>query len=392
MEYRKDCEYIKTARFDTNQGADEVYLTVLSRKGLLFSDALAETHDLYQQTLQNERLSQDSLVFCQIYVSDIENQKEILQASTLFNKLSQSAVAVIQQKPLIGGPLSFSAYHVSSGSNSLQKTVLEDAKSAWRKAVSFTGKHYQMLWHTGYCGQGAFDSYPQSAGILNELVASVKGNGMALLDNMVRTWIYVRDIDNHYAGLVKARKELFFHEGLTDKTRYIASTGIEGRSKEKGSLVSINALSFSNLKPAQVVRMEALTHMSPTIDYGVTFERGLRIRFGDRSLLFVSGTASINNKGEILFPGDVEAQTRRTLENIQVLLKEQGARLNDLASITIYVRDPHTADNVLKIVSSILPVNLPMICVEASVCRPGWLAEIEGIAVIPDTTEFSPFI
>ncbi|MFN2115781.1 MAG: sugar phosphate nucleotidyltransferase, partial [Anaerolineae bacterium] len=53
-----------------------------------------------------------------------------------------------------------------------------------------------------------------------------------------------------------------------------------------------------------------------TIDYGVTFERGIRIRFGDRSHLHISGTASIDKCGEIVHPGDILKQTERTVANI----------------------------------------------------------------------------
>ena len=75
--------------------------------------------------------------------------------------------------------------------------------------------------------------------------------------------------------------------GFFTITRFIASTGIEGFSKEVNSLVSFDAFAIKNLKQEQIVRMEAPKNLPPTITYGVTFERGTRVRFGDRSHLHI---------------------------------------------------------------------------------------------------------
>ena len=84
-------------------------------------------------------------------------------------------------------------------------------------------------------------------------------------------------LDNHYQNMVRARREYFADHGLTDKTRYLASTGIEGGCHVPERLVTVDSFSIGGLKPGQIVRMEAPTPMSPTIVYGVTFERGRRI-------------------------------------------------------------------------------------------------------------------
>ena len=138
--------------------------------------------------------------------------------------------------------------------------------------------------------------------------------------------------------------------------------------------------------------MEALSHLSPTILYGVTFERGLRVRFGDRSHLYISGTASIDNKGNVLYLGDAEAQTRRTIENLRALLEEQDATLDDMAYAIVYARNGHDRQFVRKVLDKELGEKFPLIFVEAAVCRPTWLMEIEGVAIIPDKNGFAPFL
>ena len=138
--------------------------------------------------------------------------------------------------------------------------------------------------------------------------------------------------------------------------------------------------------------MEALSHLRPTILYGVTFERGLRVRFGDRSHLYISGTASINSQGEVLHEGDAGLQTRRAVENVRALLEAQSATLADLAYVIAYVRNVHDRQQVRKVLDEELGEGTPLVFAEAAVCRPAWLMELEGVAIIHDRSEFPPFL
>lgn len=153
-----------------------------------------------------------------------------------------------------------------------------------------------------YSNDAAFDAQLQTDLVFKSLNATIERNGMRLLDNTIRTWVYVGDVDNHYKTMVGARREYFTAQGLTDRTRYLASTGIEGGCQSPERIVSVDSLSIGGLRPEQIVRLEAPSHLSPTIVYGVTFERGLRVRFGDRSHLYISGTASIDSRGRSCFP------------------------------------------------------------------------------------------
>ena len=39
-----------------------------------------------------------------------------------------------------------------------------------------------------------------------------------------------------------------------------------------------------------------------------------------------------------------------------------------------------------------IPSDIPLLMLKGSVCRPEWLVELEGIAIIPDSNEFPDFI
>jgi enamine deaminase RidA (YjgF/YER057c/UK114 family) len=373
-----------------NPGRDESCISVLTPEGLSFGEALAELDRSYAAALERQRLSDATVVFCRIFLSDILNQKAELLRSPLFERLRAScALSIIEQKPVGSGPVSLLAYHIGTWDNAVAKQVAHDD---WRNDLVVTGRNYSLLLTANYTDGDTFNAYAQTQRIFETLNLTIEQNGMNLLDNGIRTWVYVRDLDNHYKDMVRARREYFAAHGLTDKTRYLASTGILGMTHSPERILSVDSLSVGGLKPGQIIRMEALSHLWPTILYGVTFERGLRVRFGDRSHLYVSGTASIDTKGDVLHLGDAEAQTRRAVENVRALLDVQSAQLADLAYVIAYVRNAHDRQRVAKVLEEELGGKTPLILTEAAVCRPTWLMELEGVAITPDQNEFPPFM
>ena len=157
------------------------------------------------------------------------------------------------------------------------------------------------------------------------------------------------------------------------------------------SIISFDAFGINNLKKEQIVSMEALENLPPTIKYGVTFERGTRVIFGDRSHLHISGTASIDKNGEIVHISDVKKQTQHTIDNIKALLASHGAGLKDIAYCIVYVRDFKDKNKVMDVLEKEIPHEAPLLFLEGAVCRPAWLVEMEGVAVIPDSSEFPAF-
>ena len=248
------------------------------------------------------------------------------------------------------------------------------------------------------CPEGT--SEQQTRSIFSAYAAGLERHGLTLEGNCVRTWLFCDDIDHQYAGLVKARREFFAACGLTAQTHFIASTGIAGRPAGAGtpegaySLVSANeGVPAPAAARAAIVQMDALaiegaftqrylyarTHLSPTYDYGVTFERGVRIDTGGQHATLISGTASIDHKGNILHEGDVTAQTRRMWENVEALLDEAGDAWSDVRMMLVYLRNREDAALVKPLFDERFP-DTPKVFLHAPVCRPGWLVEMECIA------------
>ncbi len=205
------------------------------------------------------------------------------------------------------------------------------------------------------------------------------GFDTTIKDSVLRTWIYAPNVDADYPEIVKARKEIFNAINLTKDTHYIASTGIQGKSSKQFARVFMDVWSLKGIDGKNVRYIQVPEYMCPTDNYGVTFERATAVRMGRIDHLFISGTASIDKHGDILYPGDVEKQTRRALENISAVLIEGGFSKNDLSNFMVYLRDPSDYEIVKSVIDQYCE-NLPAIYADAPVCRPGWLVEIEGTA------------
>ncbi len=383
--------YVKASSFSFSGGATEYYFMIDSKEDVSFEHELKNIYNTYVEAMKECGLSGYTLVFSRIYVSDIANQKDMIRNSAIFRELKMGAVSVIQQCPVYGGDIKILMYHIKPGNTALNKKTFDCNGEKHRNGALIKGSFYELLWVANFYGIGAFDSYVQTTEIFESFDHVLDDNGLTLLDNTVRTWIYVRDVDNHYKGMVESRKEYFEQNGLTPETRYIASTGIEGFSNEVDSLVAFDAYAVKNLVPEQIVRMEALENLSPTIQYGVTFERGTRIRYGDRSHLHISGTASIDKHGNVLHLSDVKKQAKRTIENIKALLAPHGAGISNMAYIIGYVRNLKDRRKVMDVLKKEIPENIPLILLEGAVCRPTWLVELEGVAIIPDSCDYPPF-
>ena len=217
------------------------------------------------------------------------------------------------------------------------------------------------------------DSYAQARLLFDKYLDIIRPMGLELKTHCVRTWIYVRDIDSNYAGVVKARNDVFAKEGLSHLTHYIASTGIGGATECLNALVAMDFLTYPQLEEKDKTYLKALSHLSPTHDYGVAFERGVKLGDGQ---IYISGTASIDKYGQVLHPGDVTAQTERLLENIGQLLAEGGSSIDQVPYFIIYLRNSSDYGTVDAYMQKRFPA-VPRILVEAPVCRPAWLIEME---------------
>jgi enamine deaminase RidA (YjgF/YER057c/UK114 family) len=253
------------------------------------------------------------------------------------------------------------------------------------------------LWLTQGCTNSAYrhtflrgQSAPTTTPLLQGYKQSLESRGLTLADNCLRTWFFVKDIDHNYQELVESRKAFFLNEGLTPQTHYIASTGINGNPLCPTDIVQMEAYTVEGLHPEQVQYLKGSSHLNPTSEYGVTFERGTLMQYGDRNHVYISGTASINNHGEVLHVGNVQQQTLRMWENVEALLGEGGMTYDDVMQIVVYLRDCADFQIVKQMFDEKFP-RMPIVFTLAPVCRPTWLIEMECMAVKQANNTFRDF-
>jgi len=370
------------------QNTAELHLAARACEPKRFDRELEEVFAAMALFFEQEGIPFTTAVFLRLFVSDFMNQEDSLGAFAQngMNKFSRAACSVVEQPPLTGNKVLVWLYAiVDHGAKGLSVDRSEGQIVVKREGMAH-------IWSTGMrAKEPGWDSHAQTSAVFAQLERRLRDLNCTVQDNCVRTWLFVKDIDFNYPGVVRSRRDLFETLGMTKDTHYIASTGIEGRHADPGTSVLMDAYAIAGLAGNQVRYLQALQHLNPTHEYGVTFERGTSVDFGDRRHIYISGTASINNRGEIVHKNNVRRQMERVIENIAALLADAGATLADIAHMIVYLRDLSDAPDVERYFAEHFR-ETPKAVVLAPVCRPGWLVEIECIAVMAiDRTDVCRF-
>ena len=331
-----------------------IYRILSASPGGKFEEQLESLNTALLQFLEDE--NKQKLQYIKVFLSDIQNQYEPLLTSELYKTFANKALTVVGQPPLNGSKISL----LIITANEQQKQLLHALRLTDEEA-------------------GTENVYEQTLRLFEMYIDAAKVARTEMKTHLVRTWIYVADIDTNYSSVVKARNDIFSRHGLTPETHFIASTGIGGYSAIRQAKVAIDFLTYPDIKEHDKKYLQALNHLNPTHEYGVAFERGTRVNLGDEQEYFISGTASIDKNGSVLHIGDVKAQAIRLLDNIEALLKDGEATLEDVNYFVIYLRDPSDYSIVDEYMQNRFP-RTPRVIVYAKICRPEWLIEMECTA------------
>ena len=358
---------VQIASFSNGNEVSEYHIILQgTQPTLTYKEQLNNLTDVYNSLLTGE-LKGASALFKRYFLSDAANQEEMLLA--MATEYSDCALSIVEQPPLNGTKIALWVY------------LQTDVQSRALPNGLFEAVHgnYRHFWGGSAFNRAANSEY-QTRLLLNDYVMQLMEQGCRLADNCIRTWFFVQNVDVNYAGVVKARNEVFVTQNLTEKTHYISSTGIGGRHADPKVLVQMDTYAVAGLQPEQIHFLYAPTHLNPTYEYGVSFERGTYVDYGDRRQIFISGTASINNKGEVVYPGNIRKQTERMWENVETLLKEAECTFENLGQMIVYLRDIADYAVVKAMYDQRFP-HTPKVFVHAPVCRPGWLIEMECMGV-----------
>lgn len=101
-------------------------------------------------------------------------------------------------------------------------------------------------------------------------------------------------------------------------------------------------------------------------------------------LLFIAGQVATDAQGKIVGIGDLRVQARQVLENIRTILRANGADMDDVVNVTVYVTDMRAFDDIADIRLEYFPKNGPASAiVEISrLAFPELMIEISAVAAV----------
>lgn len=369
--------------FAVEAGSDQLYLTARINGR---SEAAAATADsmcaaaaavLHSRGMRilNERVF-GTLGFYETYASIRQR----------FPDSAQRPFSYIQGAPVHGDGLSGVQIHAVRPASDTNPGRLYDGLRPCGSIWNRNGTSYIYL--TGL--HGLRDESRHNGGeaaSMFETMQRILASQSADCRNVARTWIYLADILDWYDAFNAIRTQKFRSFGLLpasaeksdiDSAYLPASTGVGGYNPA-GTACYGDVLAVSG--DIQVSMLQGI-RQPPAYGYGSAFSRGISIEEKECRQVFVSGTAAIDPGGRSLYPQDAAAQIRTTLEVVKELIAEKGAKFEDIASATVYLKRAGDWSVYEKLAGQLGLTDLPAVSVVADICRDELLFEMDAIAVI----------
>ncbi|MCX4745459.1 RidA family protein [Kitasatospora sp. NBC_01287] len=118
-----------------------------------------------------------------------------------------------------------------------------------------------------------------------------------------------------------------------------------------------------------------------------------QVAWGTGRTIAVSGQISLDERGELVGPGDPAAQARQVFENIRRCLAEAGAGFDDVIKLTIFVTDVAHLPAIREARDAVIDTTRPpasSAVAVAALFRPEFLLEIEALAVVAEPAGTRP--
>ena len=130
--------------------------------------------------------------------------------------------------------------------------------------------------------------------------------------------------------------------------------------------------------PRKILRPEQLDFQPrPTYPYSPGTRGG--------NMVFTAGQVAWGSDGNIVGIGDIEAQTRQTLSNVEAVLREGGASWDDVLKCNVYLKDMKDFQRMNEIFSETFADRPPArTTVQTPMAEETMLIEIEAVAYIGD--------
>ena len=254
------------------------------------------------------------------------------------------------------------------------------------KVVEFAGARYIYLSAiTGVDERGELveGGEAQARQMFENARALLEANG-SNFSHAVRTWVYLPHILQWYREFNAARTAAYERFGVFDESSpgtLPGSTGIQGAGVTPAQclmdLVAVEALAGEALAVSRISN----PRQSEATSYGSSFSRAVEVSHAGVSCLNISGTASINERGETSYVNDLEGQIFDTMLNVGALLQLRGTGWEDVCVATAFFKKAEYIPAFDRVLRTLGVPRFPVVPAIADVCRPELLFELEATAV-----------
>ncbi len=126
----------------------------------------------------------------------------------------------------------------------------------------------------------------------------------------------------------------------------------------------------------EVIQPQSLSDPRPRYSHGIVTQSG--------KLLFIAGQTASDKNHNVVGKGDIEAQAKQVFENLQAVLKETGASLENLVMTTIYLTDNKYREGYNRVRNQYYKGTPPTstLVVVKGLANPDYMIEIAGVAAL----------
>jgi reactive intermediate/imine deaminase len=128
---------------------------------------------------------------------------------------------------------------------------------------------------------------------------------------------------------------------------------------------------FESINPSEI--------SLPVSDYSM----GVKVPMGD--LIFIAGQVPLDGDGQLVGKGDIYAQMRQIFKNIKAVVEKAGAKIENIVKLNVYLTDRAYLQAFREVRREFFNEPYPAATgvIVQGLALEDWLAEIEGIAVLP---------
>ena len=195
------------------------------------------------------------------------------------------------------------------------------------------------------------------------------------MSDVVRTWFYNDQILKWYDDFNRVRTAFFQERGVLDGL-VPASTGI-GAANRNGAALLGGLLAVQAQPGALRLGVADSPLQGAASAYGSSFNRAVHLESANQRRLLISGTASIDERGQSVYLGNTALQIAQTMRVVHAILRAQGMDWTNVTRAIAYFKKASDVGLWHEYCREQALGHLPVLLVHADVCREELLWEIE---------------